>query len=360
MMAAESGCSDSVRLLLRQGADPWAIDKLGSTALHYGAGSGEAAVLHLLLEAAGEAGPVHSPNPPLTRYVDVRNEVGHTAVHYAVQAGAQQTLAVLLSVGANPSLVSLLDCMVWDNLPKGSSPLHVAARKNDPALAMHLLKAYAEQWQHRGMPDPREFADRNHQLPYQLALRHSNTDLADRLRPSTPLASLFAADGAAGDLSAVQLGPGSLVRLAGAVLRSKLQADLDVLRRVAQSRAGLQEAPSDQTEANDKPPAAPATEHAAQHSGAAGHASDAAGLALCSSGGCTAVAHGGVADCGGSELGSSEGGLCGVCMDAAPAVQLVPCSHQLCVQCCCSMLDSDTRSVFVCPFCRSAVAALAQ
>jgi ankyrin repeat protein len=72
----------------------------------------------------------------------VRNQLGHTAVHYAVQAGAQQALAVLLAAGANPSFTSLFDCMVWDNLPKGSSPLHVAARKNEPALAMQLLKAY--------------------------------------------------------------------------------------------------------------------------------------------------------------------------------------------------------------------------
>ncbi|WIA14730.1 hypothetical protein OEZ85_003219 [Tetradesmus obliquus] len=206
MMAAESGCADSVRLLLRQGADPWAADKLGSTALHYGAGSGKPAVLLLLLEAAGEVGPVHSPNAAHTRYSDVRNTVGHTAVHYAVQAGAQQALAVLLSAGANPLMASLCDCMVCDNLPKGSSPLHVAARRNEPALATQLLTAYAEHWQHRGMPDPRQFGDRNHQLPFQLALRHNNTQLAECLQPSTPLASLFgAAAGSAVDLSAVQL-----------------------------------------------------------------------------------------------------------------------------------------------------------
>lgn len=76
------------------------------------------------------------------RYPDVRNTVGHTAVHYAVQGGAQQALAVLLSAGANPLMASLCDCMVCDNLPKGSSPLHVAARRNEPALAMQLLKAY--------------------------------------------------------------------------------------------------------------------------------------------------------------------------------------------------------------------------
>jgi ankyrin repeat protein len=103
-----------------------------------------------LLLTAHTAAPLYAlPNPAssqllllLVRYMDVRNQVGHTAVHYAVQAGAQQTLAVLLSAGANPSFTSLFDCMVWDNLPKGSSPLHVAARKNEPALAMQLLKAY--------------------------------------------------------------------------------------------------------------------------------------------------------------------------------------------------------------------------
>jgi hypothetical protein len=56
---------------------------------------------------------------------------------------------------------------------------------------------------------------------------------------------------------------------------------------------------------------------------------------------------------------SSEADMCGVCMDAAPAVCLVPCSHRLCVECCSSMLGSDNRSVLVCPFCRSHVGALA-
>jgi hypothetical protein len=66
-----------------------------------------------------------------------------------------------------------------------------------------------------------------------------------------------------------------------------------------------------------------------------------------------------VVSCSSSDLGSSEGGLCGVCMDAVPAVGLVPCSHMLCRQCCAAMLESDNRSVLVCPFCRAAVGALA-
>lgn len=75
------------------------------------------------------------------RYANVRNQAGLTAVHYAVRAAAGQALEVLLRGGANPGLVSFIDCM-WEGLPRGSSPLHLAARKNDNALALQLLRAH--------------------------------------------------------------------------------------------------------------------------------------------------------------------------------------------------------------------------
>ncbi|WIA34900.1 hypothetical protein OEZ86_013187 [Tetradesmus obliquus] len=233
MMAAESGCADSVRLLL-QGANPWAVDDNGDSALHYAAGADKPAIVSLLLGAAGDTGPVRGPNAPHTRYANIRNNTGLTAVHYAVRAGAAQVLQVLLCGGANPLLTSFIDCM-WEGLLRGSSPLHLAARKNDNALALQLLRAYAEQWQHRGHPDPRLLEDRTHCLPYQLALRHSNAALAECLDPTTPLASLFG-DAATQQLPAsVLLGPASLAQLARAALHRKLESELKSLQDQAEA-----------------------------------------------------------------------------------------------------------------------------
>jgi hypothetical protein len=230
-------------------------------------------------------------------------------------------------------------------------------------ILLDCMCLQAEQWQHRGMPDPREFGDRNHQLPYQLALRHNNTELADSLRPSTPLASLFAAGSTAGDLSAVQLGPSSLVLIAGAVHRSKLQGDLGVLHNVLESSSAAAQADvSVVTDQDDMPQTSAASTAAEMGSGALADSksSDSAYSSCSSSCSCSvAAAAAGVGNCGASELCSSKGESCGVCMDAAPAVGLAPCSHRLCLQCCSAMLDAENRSVFVCPFCRSAVAAFA-
>jgi ankyrin repeat protein len=194
-----------------QGADPWAVDKLGGrTALHYAARSDNTEILELLVEAAGSSGRVQFPNRPNTRsahtlpfpgsnttalgslaadmlvnssmqaavlcsqpvcmapsvhlserpdvvalllslhvrclllcsYVDVRTQAGFTAVHFAVQAHSQQTLAVLLNMGANPLLSTLFDCLDTINCPKGTTPLHLAARQGSTGVAKQLLRAY--------------------------------------------------------------------------------------------------------------------------------------------------------------------------------------------------------------------------
>ncbi len=53
-----------------QGADPWAVDKLGRrTALHYAARKNHPEVIELLVEAAGSNGRVRFPNRPNTRWV---------------------------------------------------------------------------------------------------------------------------------------------------------------------------------------------------------------------------------------------------------------------------------------------------
>lgn len=75
-------------------------------------------------------------------YVDVRTQTGFTAVHFAVQSSSQQTLAMLLSMDANPLLSSLFDCLDTINCPKGTTALHLAARQGNTAMAKQLLRAY--------------------------------------------------------------------------------------------------------------------------------------------------------------------------------------------------------------------------
>lgn len=108
------------------------------------------------------ADPSYRPHLVLCRYANIRNNTGLTAVHYAVRAGAAQVLQVLLCGGANPLLTSFINCM-WEGLPRGSSPLHLAARKNDNALALQLLRAYvsAVLW-----PDPSRVANSLRSAPW--------------------------------------------------------------------------------------------------------------------------------------------------------------------------------------------------
>ena len=85
--------------------------------------------------------------PCLCSYVDVRTQTGFTAVHFAVQSSSQQTLAMLLSMDANPLLSSLFDCLDTINCPKGTTALHLAARQGNTAMAKQLLRAYVSCWE---------------------------------------------------------------------------------------------------------------------------------------------------------------------------------------------------------------------
>jgi hypothetical protein len=56
-----------------------------------------------------------------------------------------------------------------------------------------------------------------------------------------------------------------------------------------------------------------------------------------------------------ASMSSAGDRVCDVCFDAATQVRLVPCSHELCLSCCKSLLDMNSRCVMVCPFCRGGV-----
>lgn len=76
------------------------------------------------------------------RYVDVRTQSGFTAVHFAVHHNSQQALAAMLNHGGHMMLSSLFDSLDCINCTKGTTPLHLAARNGNTAIAQQLLKAY--------------------------------------------------------------------------------------------------------------------------------------------------------------------------------------------------------------------------
>eukprot|EP00775_Hariotina_reticulata_P011968 gene11968-12111_t len=238
MLAADKGCLATVKLLLDQGADAWAVDNLGGcTALHYAARRNRVEVLQLLIEAAGEQGELNFPNRPNTRYINVRTQWGLTAVHYAVHANAAEALAALINSGANILLSSLFDCMDSLSCARGSTPLHIAARNGNAAIAKQLLRAWVDSLQYRNLPDMRLVLDGNDRLACHVAAHRRHADLARLLLPSTPIAEVIC------DADMV-LGPPSLARIAGLALHHVLLADLCTLQQATQAQDDVPPEPS--------------------------------------------------------------------------------------------------------------------
>jgi len=145
LAAGAAGGLDCVRLLLEAGADPFATDCCGGrTALFYAACSDGADSAALLLEATrGGALPEPAfPNGPATALVDVRMLTGFTALHVAVVADARAVLRVMLR--AQPRLVTptLFGSYDFITCPRGTTPMHLAARHNRIEAAKMILLAF--------------------------------------------------------------------------------------------------------------------------------------------------------------------------------------------------------------------------
>lgn len=114
MIAAESGLSGIVALLLRAGADPTVADGLRATPLHRAARRGGGACAALLIRAGAD--------------IEAKDSVGRTPL--AVSRCAEATMA-LLEAGANPRVADML----------GETPLH---RFGTAENARMLLEAGAD------------------------------------------------------------------------------------------------------------------------------------------------------------------------------------------------------------------------
>lgn len=145
LAAGARGGAECVRMLLTAGADAWATDCCGGrTALFFAAASDEAESVDALLSATeGQQMPAPSfPNVEGASYVDARTVVGFTALHVAVAADARRALRSLLRAGPRLSTPSLYDSYDFIAAPRGTCPIHLAARFNRREAAKMVLVAY--------------------------------------------------------------------------------------------------------------------------------------------------------------------------------------------------------------------------
>jgi ankyrin repeat protein len=142
----ESGSQRAVSLLLRYGASTTSVNSLGTTPLHSSVSRGELGVVRLLLEAGAdpcvrERSPMRVPVGPAVVERKDASSTGATATATATgagagagaEAGAGATTGQLLGVGkeaGGPDACA--DC--------GTTPLHLAAEEEDPALIQVLLE----------------------------------------------------------------------------------------------------------------------------------------------------------------------------------------------------------------------------
>ncbi|MDB5076833.1 MAG: DNA-directed polymerase subunit sigma [Chloroflexi bacterium] len=149
--AALHGHADAVHVLLRHGADPHIVDGYGATAVHavakypHGERASDGAVLDLLL-TYGAA-------------IDVTNDAGETALHWAITRGERSVASLLLARGARLDIFAAAALGDLEALarfvvevpeathkpgPDRMTPLHYAAYANNVAAARYLLEHGAE------------------------------------------------------------------------------------------------------------------------------------------------------------------------------------------------------------------------
>jgi hypothetical protein len=116
MAAAYAGNAQLVKDLLARGADPRAVDRIGKTAMVYGAGQGHAAVVRALLEHGVDVNATY------------RNRL--TALMWAAGYGRDEAVAALLQAGARADLRD----------DRGKSAADIAREAGHPATARLLLE----------------------------------------------------------------------------------------------------------------------------------------------------------------------------------------------------------------------------
>ena len=142
LSAARTGSLDTVRLLVRHGADINATETLrGQTALMWAAAENHAAVVRTLLELGADvharstgAGTVRSGALDADQRAPEQVTVGFTPILFAARQGALDAARVLVAAGAN----------VNEQGPRGSNALLIATRNHHYELAAYLVARGAD------------------------------------------------------------------------------------------------------------------------------------------------------------------------------------------------------------------------
>ena len=142
LSAARTGSLDTVRLLVRHGADINAPETLrGQTALMWAAAEDHAAVVRTLVELGGDvhdrstgAGTVRSGTLDAEQRAPERVTVGFTPLLFAARQGALDSARILLAAGAD----------VNEEGPRGSNALLIATRNYHYEFAAFLVARGAD------------------------------------------------------------------------------------------------------------------------------------------------------------------------------------------------------------------------
>ncbi|KAI0016478.1 ankyrin repeat-containing domain protein [Xylariomycetidae sp. FL0641] len=179
LLAAEAGRTDTLKLLLDNGADIDWVDWAGSTALTWALPSGHESAAKLLLDHHADVNisdiyhnpPLHwaLPYPHLTRLVlehgakvNAQNDDKQTALMWAAQAGRLDTLRLLLDHNADVNLQDKL----------GFTALHAAALKGYEEVARLLLRKGANP----------NLGDQDGWTPLHAAVLRRHENIADLLQ----------------------------------------------------------------------------------------------------------------------------------------------------------------------------------
>lgn len=238
MYACLYGRANCIPWLLDQGANPWLKDVVGGrTAMHLAVLKSNCACIHALLShPLTDALRQFGRGFLRVRLVDMTNDNGLTPLHFAVSCNVLEVVQTVLQY--MPKLI----CKTTSNVTfqhlhcfeRGSTPLHISARRGNAAVCMEILRSHVQHQQDLGQVDPRVVRDSHGKRPYKIAEEEGFQDLARVLAPRYAFDLLFA-----GELQESSFKIPSLKSLAAVAVQRFLMGTLDALELASGISSGV-------------------------------------------------------------------------------------------------------------------------